>query len=85
MTFDNSSRGALFKNTDKQEEREPDYNGSINVDGQDYWLAAWLKTSKKGQKYMSLSVRPKKAKEENAVPQETVSTAKDDLNDDIPW
>lgn len=60
MAYDNTNSGALFKNTKKEKDTHPDYNGSINVDGVDYWLNAWLKTSAKtGDKFMSLSVKPK--------------------------
>jgi uncharacterized protein (DUF736 family) len=57
--YDNTNSGALFKNEDKESEKHPDYRGSINVGGTDFWLSAWLKTSKKGTKFMSLSVQPK--------------------------
>jgi uncharacterized protein (DUF736 family) len=59
--FDNTNTGALFKNDKKTSEKAPDYKGTINVDGVDYWLSSWLKTSKQGDKYMSLSVQPKEA------------------------
>jgi uncharacterized protein (DUF736 family) len=61
--FDNTNRGALFKNEEKQSDRHADYRGSINVDGKEFWLDAWLKTSKAGKKFMSLSVKPKMARE----------------------
>ena len=55
--------GALFKNNDKESEQHPDYKGSIMVGRTEYWLSAWLKQSKKGVKYMSLSAQPKQAKQ----------------------
>lgn len=58
MPHDNTDSGALFKNDKKGNENWPDYRGKLNVGGDDYWISAWLKTSKKGQKYMSLSVQP---------------------------
>jgi hypothetical protein len=61
--YDNTNRGALFKNDKKESERHADYRGSINVNGQEFWLDAWLKTSKAGKKFMSLSVKPKMARE----------------------
>lgn len=57
--YDNTNRGALFKNDDKKQDNHPDYRGNINVSGQEFWLDAWLKTSKAGKKFMSLSVKPK--------------------------
>jgi len=66
MNYDNNNSGVLFNNRDAKEknERAPDYKGSINVGGVDYWLSAWIKqgrdgTKLSGQKYMSLSVKPK--------------------------
>jgi len=63
MGYDNTNTGALFKNVDKTEEHEkwPDYRGNLNVDGTEYWLSAWLKTSKNGVRYMSLTIKPKNA------------------------
>jgi hypothetical protein len=58
-TFDNTNRGVLFNERDrKQTEKDRDYSGRINIAGQDYWLSAWLKTSKKGLKFLSLSATP---------------------------
>lgn len=59
MAYDNTNSGALFKNDKKASEKHPDYRGSINVNGVDFWLSAWLKTSQQGAKFMSLSVSPK--------------------------
>ena len=60
MQYDNSNRGAIFKNEDKQQDNHPDYKGSLNVNGVDLWVSGWLKTSvKTGKKFMSLSVKPK--------------------------
>lgn len=57
--YDDTNRGALFKNERKEQESHADYRGSLNVDGTDYWVSSWIKTSKNGQKFMSLSVKRK--------------------------
>lgn len=57
--YDNTDTGALFKNKEKSSDRAPDYQGNINVGGQEFWLSAWLKESKNGEKYMSLAVKAK--------------------------
>jgi uncharacterized protein (DUF736 family) len=58
--YDNTDRGVLYRNENKTSENHPDYSGSVNVAGTDFWLSGWLKESKKdGKKFFSLSVRPK--------------------------
>lgn len=59
MGYKNENSGALFKNTEKKTDKHPDYRGSINVGGTDYWLSAWIKKSKDGKTYMSLAVSDK--------------------------
>jgi hypothetical protein len=55
--YDDTNHGALFKH-DKKEKSHPDYCGPLNVDGAEYRLLGWIKESKKGEKYMSLVVKP---------------------------
>jgi hypothetical protein len=78
--FDDTNRGALFRNDDKTEEKHPDYRGSLNVGGRDFWLSAWLKVSKKGTKYMSLAIKPKNA--DTAQPKKSIGK---DLADAVPF
>lgn len=64
MTYDNTNRGILARNERKQKDTHPDYYGSINVGGVEYWLSGWLQTGREGsklagKKYFSLSVTPK--------------------------
>jgi uncharacterized protein (DUF736 family) len=71
--------GALFKNDRKEKETHPDYKGDINIDGTNYWLSAWLKATKDGKKYMSLSAKPK---EEEAKPQTMAQKQPEKFADD---
>ena len=58
--YDNRSTGALFKNKRKQKDTHPDYTGTFTDEGgREYWVSAWIKKSKSGETFMSLSHRPK--------------------------
>lgn len=58
--YDNKNRGVLFKNKDKQTDKHPDYTGSYtDGNGNEFWLSAWIKKSKAGETFMSLSTKPK--------------------------
>jgi hypothetical protein len=70
--------GSLFKNRDKSSDTDRDYSGSLNLDGREFWLSGWIKKSKAGASYLSLSV---KSKVEQAVSKKPI---REDLNDDIP-
>jgi hypothetical protein len=83
--YDNRNRGVLFKNNDKTEETHPDYRGRLNVDGVDHWLSAWLKTSKNGMKYMSLSVKPQNADTAQSKKPAGGGAHPQDFNDSIPF
>ena len=87
MAYDNTNSGALFKNDDKTNERHPDYKGSLNVGGVEYWLSSWLKTSKAGAKYMSVSVTPKNENNTRSPPKSAAkpSVQEDHFGDDIPF
>lgn len=90
--YDNNCRGVLFKNKRKEEgDKKPEYTGSLNVDGVDYFLDAWLKTSQAGEKFMSVSVKRKDKQAGSAPPQQAqrqqapqqAGSGFDDL-DDLP-
>ena len=73
--------GVLFKNDRKEKDTHPDYKGSINIDGVDHWLSAWIKDGKNG-KFMSLSVGQPKG--EKAAPAAAADTG-GGFDDDIPF
>jgi hypothetical protein len=87
--YDNTNRGVLFKNDRKTKDTQPGYTGSLNVDGVEYFLDAWLKDGKSG-KFFSVSV---KRKDKQEAPQQSRAPAPaprpssgfDDMPDDIPF
>lgn len=60
--YDDTNRGAIFKNHRKTADTHADYTGTQNVEGQEYWINMWVKTDKSGKPYFSTSVRPKEAR-----------------------
>lgn len=84
MSDKRDNSGALFKNTRKEQPNHADYEGSITINGQEYWLNAWIKEGKNG-KFMSLSAKPKKLPA-NATKQPAFEDRKaDDFADSIPF
>jgi hypothetical protein len=57
--FDDKNRGTLFRNDRKDGDKSPDYKGSLNVGGVEHWISGWIRQGKTGEKFMSLSVKPK--------------------------
>lgn len=57
--YDNTNTGTLFRNENRQSDTHPEYSGSLNVEGKEYWLNGWVKESKNGKKFFSLRVKPK--------------------------
>ena len=68
-------QGSLFKNDEKKTDKHPDYRGDCTINGQKFWISAWIKTGKNG-KFMSLNLQPKESngrrqggrQEEDSIP-----------------
>ena len=73
--------GILFKNDRKEQGSHPDYKGSITVDGEEYWLSAWIKRGERGT-FMSLAAKPKEARLPVKKPPASDMA---DMADDIPF
>lgn len=69
--------GAIFRNTDKTKDTQPDYRGAIiTPDGEKLHLAFWVRTSQAGIKYFSVSVQKPQGMPARA---EAVQGTEDDL------
>jgi hypothetical protein len=63
MAFDKTNTFTLGTNKRKTKDSHPSHSGSINIDGQEYWLSAWVKEGKDGR-FFSGSVKKKEPKKE---------------------
>jgi hypothetical protein len=61
--YDNTNRGSIWKNDKKETDNHPDFTGSLNVDGTEYWVSAWKRKPDASDKApaLSFSVKPKDA------------------------
>ena len=73
---DNS--GVLFKSDKRDNERAPHYRGNITVNGQDYWLSAWIKEGKSG-KFMGLALSPKEQQAKTSERSKATNFDSDDM------
>lgn len=77
--------GALFKNTRKETDSHPDYNGTVVIDGKHMWISAWIKESGTGKKYMSLSFKHKDAQPQTYDRGRSKPMPSGDIDDEIPF
>ena len=83
--YDNTNHGSLFKNDKGGNEARPDYTGTLNVEGKEYRLAAWIKVSQKtGNKFLSLTVQSREEQGSTPVKDEQPVDDKP-TTDEIPF
>jgi len=85
--YDNTNKGAAFRK-DNANPKAPKWAGPLNVEGKDFEISVWEKTSKNGDVFLSFGVKPpykkgvdshNKAKGNGYQPQRT------DSDEDIPF
>ena len=93
--YDNTNRGAIWKNERKELGTHPDFTGTLNVEGVEYFFDAWKRGPEASPSAPALSFRVKRKDKQPAnksAPTEDnwddgVSPAGADvtLDDDIPF
>ena len=67
--YQTENRGVLFPNRYKEEgDNKPGYTGKLDVNGEEWRLAAWENTSAKGNNYLSVAVSEPRVDEDEKVP-----------------
>ena len=69
--YDNTNRGAIWKNDKKQTEKHPDFKGDLNIEGVIYNVSAWKRKADANPKAPLLSFSVSKRE----VPQEVKQAA----------
>lgn len=60
MAFEHQpNSGSLFKNDRKTKDTQPGWRGSGKINDVEYWISAWINTTKGGDKYISMKFDPK--------------------------
>lgn len=89
MAYDNTNSGIMYRNENRKTDKHPEFTGSINVGGVDYWLSGWVNEGKpggklEGKKYFSIKINPKE--QSAGGPRPAPTNFRDDFaDDDIPF
>lgn len=93
MAYSNELKGSLFRNERKRDEKDPSHQGSCEINGQQFWISAWIqeagpKSKNPGQKFFSLAFKPKDAPAKSPAPapqpQQPIPAAQQD-DEEIPF
>jgi hypothetical protein len=83
--YDETNKGALFRNERRENDRQPTHTGPLNVEGVEYWISAWTKESKAGKKFFSLSVKRKEGDTRHTSRPAPAYDRDAPLDDEVPW
>ena len=61
---------SIFKNEEKKSEKSPDYSGNIELNGEKFRVALWVKQAKNGKAYLGGLVSENEAKPATATKHE---------------
>ncbi len=61
MNYGNTNQGRIWSNEGKEKATHPDFKGSLNVKGEEFWISAWKQKGGTNSELLNLSfsVRPK--------------------------
>tara|TARA_B110000503_G_scaffold141731_1_gene236120 strand:+ start:1578 stop:1844 length:267 start_codon:yes stop_codon:yes gene_type:complete len=85
--YNNDNRGAIWGNDKKVKDNQPDFTGSILVDGKDYFISGWKRKADASPKSpaLSLAVTLKDQQPSQAPKPVQAANSGFDEEDDIPF
>lgn len=86
MQYDNTNRGSIWPNKRKERDTQPDFTGTLNVEGVDYFFDAWKRRpdAKEGAPSLTFKVKRKDKQAEPAAAPVRERMIIDE-SDDIPF
>jgi uncharacterized protein (DUF736 family) len=82
----NPNSGSLFVNQKKNQPNQPDYNGTVNIEGKVFYVAGWKKAGKDGTTWLSLAFsEPKQKQEITSKPPQSKTGPFADMDDNLPF
>ena len=88
MAYDNTNSGMIARSENRKTDSHPEFTGSLNVEGVDYWVSAWVNEGKaggkmEGKKYFSIKIN-RKGQGGGGTARPAPTGFRDDF-DDIPF
>lgn len=86
MSFEQrDNSGSMFANDRKTSDNHPDRSGTAMIGGVEYFVDGWLKRTKDGKPWLSLSFK-RKDKQKGAAPRQSQTTRRQSsgFDDDAP-
>lgn len=85
MSYDNTNRGALWRNENRESDRHPNLKGELNVDGVEYWVSAWTSNEGGRKPVVSFSIKRKDSQRAPNPQKQQDERNPPDFDDDLPF
>ena len=68
MHPNNTNQGQIWPNEQKEKDSHPDFKGSLNVEGEEFWVLVWKQgeNTKSKKAGLSVSIQPKESTKQQA-------------------
>ena len=80
--YDQSNRGAIWKNEKKTTDKHPDFTGSLNVDGREFRVSAWKREEGANPKAPALRFKVE-PKDEQTISQRAMPERPDPISSGV--